>query len=91
MDKGSPPLKYSPSVLVSTLPESWLIKVPHRFHSVMSQARPESMANGHVASAGFWRHDGPLGYGKLCFACPDGAECPVLFLITFAVRNAVAF
>ena len=22
---GSPPLKYSPSVLVSTLPESWLI------------------------------------------------------------------
>ncbi len=25
MDKGSPPLKYSPSVLVSTLPESWLI------------------------------------------------------------------
>ena len=25
MDKGSPPLKYSPSVLGSTLPESWLI------------------------------------------------------------------
>ncbi len=25
MDKGSPPLKYSPSVLVSILPESWLI------------------------------------------------------------------
>ena len=25
MDKGSPPLKYSPSVLVSTLPESWPI------------------------------------------------------------------
>jgi len=24
-DTGSPPLKYSPSVLVSTLPESWLI------------------------------------------------------------------
>ena len=25
-DTGSPPLKYSPSVLVSTLPESWLIQ-----------------------------------------------------------------
>ena len=57
-------------------------KVPHCPHSVMSQARPESKADGPLASAGFWRHDGPLGYGKLCFACPDGAECEVLFPIT---------
>jgi hypothetical protein len=27
-DTGSPPLKYSPRVLVSTLPESWLITLP---------------------------------------------------------------
>ena len=26
-DTGSPPLKYSPRVLVSTLPESWLISM----------------------------------------------------------------
>lgn len=48
----------------------------------MLHARPESKADGPFASAGFWRHDGPLGYGKLCFACPDGAECPVLVPIT---------